>query len=120
MRWADNRFDRRKNMPEDDAIKRVIASLKCGSCGRSYREAGIDVIEHKEEVWFLKVVCPACHVRSLVAAIIREAKGAPIMTDLSAADLEKFRDAAAIGEDDLLEMHAFLKDFNGDVNRLLG
>jgi hypothetical protein len=104
---------------KEDVIRKLIASLKCGSCGESYREAGIDVIEHKEEVWFLKVRCPACHVRSLVAAIIREDNTPAPVTDLSAAEQQRFRDAAAIGEEDLLEMHSFLKDFDGDLTRLL-
>jgi hypothetical protein len=104
---------------QEDVVKKVIGSLKCSSCGQSYREAGIDVIEHKEEVWFLKVLCPGCHVRSLVAAIIREGASPPA-TDLTAAEQERFREAAAVGEDDLLEMHEFLKDFNGDPAGLLG
>ncbi len=103
---------------QEEAVKKLIASLKCSSCGQSYQEAGIDVIEHKEELWFLKVFCPACHVRSLVAAIIREDPALPAVTDLTATEMESFRDAAAIGEDDLLEMHAFLKDFHGDPSGL--
>jgi hypothetical protein len=98
---------------KEDIIKKLIASLKCGSCGKSYRKAAIDIIEHQDEVWFLKVHCPACHVRSLVAAIIRE-DAPPAATDLTKAEMGKFRDATAIGEDDLLDMHAFLKDFHGD------
>jgi hypothetical protein len=105
---------------QEEAVKKLIASLKCSSCGRSYREADIDIIEHKEEVWFLKVLCPACHVRSLVAAIIREDAAPPVITDLTAAEMESFRDAASIGEDDLLEMHAFLKDFDGGPTDLFG
>jgi hypothetical protein len=103
----------------EESVKKVIASLKCSTCGQSYREAGIDVIEHKEEVWFLKVLCPACHAGSLVAAIIRE-EAPPPVNDLTRAELERFRDAGAIGEDDLLEMHAFLKGFDGDPAGLVG
>jgi len=103
---------------QEDAVKKLISSLKCGSCGQGYQEAGIDIIEHKEEVWFLKVRCPACHVRSLVAAIIRQ-NAAPAVTDLAAGELAHFRDAGAIGEEDLLKMHAFLKDFSGDLTGLL-
>ncbi len=103
---------------QEDVVKKIISSLKCGSCGKSYREAGIDVIEHREDVWFLKVLCPACHAGSLVAAIIKDA--GPAVTDLTAAEMEKFRGAGAVGEDDLLEMHAFLRDFRGDLTGLLG
>jgi hypothetical protein len=103
----------------EESVKKVIASLKCSTCGQSYREAGIDVLEHKEEVWFLKVLCPACHAGSLVAAIIREE--APLaVTDLTGAELERFRDVRAVTGDDLLEMHAFLKYFDGNVAGLFG
>jgi hypothetical protein len=103
---------------QEDVVKKMIASLKCSACGKGYQEAGIDIIEHKEEIWFLKVNCPACHVGSLVAAIIRE-EAAPLVTDLTAGETARFRDAGAVGEQDLLEMHTFLKDFSGDVTGLL-
>jgi hypothetical protein len=104
---------------QEDAVKKLISSLKCSSCGKNYQEAGIDVIEHREEVWFLKVLCPSCHAGSLVAAIIKDADR-PVVTDLTAAEIEKFRQSGAIGENDLLEMHAFLRDFRGDLTGLLG
>lgn len=104
---------------QEDAVRKLISSLKCGSCGKSYQEAGIDIIEHREDVWFLRVLCHACHADSLVAAIIKDA-APPVITDLNAAELEKFRGAGAIGEDDLLKMHAFLRDFSGDMTGLIG
>jgi hypothetical protein len=103
---------------QEDFVKKLISSLRCGSCGQSYREAGIDVIKHQEDVWFLKVLCPACHAGSLVAAIIKDA-GRLAVTDLTAAELEKFREAGAVDENDLLEMHAFLRDFKGDLTGLI-
>ena len=105
-------------MVEESLIKRLIASIKCGSCGQNYEEDHIDIIEHNEDLWFLKVFCSSCQVKCLVAAIIREDEKPAIFTDLSEAELEKFKDLEGIGDDDLLEMHSFLKDFNGDFPRL--
>jgi hypothetical protein len=96
----------------------LIASIKCGSCGQYYEEDNIDIIEHSEELWFLRVFCSSCHTKSLVAAIIREDKKAEVITDLTEAEVEKFKSIDSVGDEDLLEMHRFLKNFNGDFPRI--
>jgi hypothetical protein len=103
---------------EESLIKKLIASIKCGACGRHYEEENIEVIEHSEELWFLRVFCPSCQVKSLVAAIIREDEKAEVVTDLTEKELDKFKDGDGVGVDDLLGMHNFLKDFDGDFPRL--
>jgi hypothetical protein len=103
---------------EESLIKRLIASIKCGSCGQNYEEDNIEIIEHSDELWFLQVFCSSCHVRCLVAAIIREDAKPTIITDLTQGEIEKFKNQGGIREDDLLDMHNFLKDFDGDFPSL--
>lgn len=103
---------------EESLIKKLIASIKCGSCGQNYQEDLIDIIEHSDELWFLKVSCPYCHVRCLVAAIIREEAGPEVITDLTREEVAKFRHRDGVSEQDLLAMHDFLRDFDGDFPRL--
>jgi hypothetical protein len=103
---------------EESLLKRLIASIKCGACGQHYEEGHIDVMEHQGELWFLRVFCASCHTRCLVAAIIREEEKAEVFSDLTGAELEKFKDAEGVRADDVLDMHSFLKDFNGDFPRL--
>jgi hypothetical protein len=105
---------------EEVLIKRLISSMKCGSCGRAYREEYMEVVEHRDSIWFLKVFCAACHVGCLVAVIVRDDFPPALVTDLTEEELEKFRGTEAVREEDLLEMHRFLKDFNGDLPGLLG
>jgi hypothetical protein len=102
----------------ENLIKKLIASIKCGACGQHYTEDNIEVIEHSEELWFLRVFCSSCHVRCLVAAIIREDEKAEVITDLTEAELDRFRDMDGIRVDDVLDMHNFLKDFDGDLHCL--
>ena len=104
---------------KESLIKKLIASIKCGSCGQHYEEDNIDVIEHSQEVWFLRVFCSSCHVKCLVAAMIRGEEKAEVITDLTEAELDKFRYGDAVGENDVLDMHNFLKDFDGDFPSLL-
>jgi hypothetical protein len=103
---------------EESLIKRLIASIKCGVCGQHYQEDNIEVIEHSEELWFLRVFCSFCHAKSLVAAIIREDDKAEVITDLTEAELERFKGGDLVRVDDVLDMHNFLKDFDGDFPRL--
>jgi hypothetical protein len=103
---------------EENLIKRLISSIRCGACGQHYEEDNIEVIEHSEELWFLRVFCSSCHVKCLVAAIIRGDEKAEVITDLTEAELDKFRDVDKVRVDDVLDMHNYLRDFDGDFPRL--
>ena len=104
---------------EERLIKRLMASMKCESCGQHYEVYNIDVLGHREELWFLRVHCSACRTQCLVAAIVKESKISEVVTDLSEIELDEFKDNV-IEIDDVLNMHNFLKDFDGNFSRLLG
>ncbi len=103
---------------EESLIKRLIATIKCGTCGRNYEEENVEVIEHANELWFLRVYCSFCNVKCLVAAIIRKDERPEVITDLTEAELGRFKNSEEVREDDLLDMHKFLKVFDGDFPRL--
>jgi hypothetical protein len=104
---------------EEKLIKKLIASITCGSCGQHYDEDSIKVIERSEDLWFLQVHCPGCDLKCLVAAIIRDDYAVPeIVTDLTETELEKFYGAEGVRTDDVLDMHEFLKEFDGDFPRI--
>ena len=104
---------------EERLIKRLMASMKCESCGQHYEVYNIDVLGHREDLWFLRVHCSACHTQCLVAAIVKEIRMSEVVTDLSEFELYEFKDNV-IEIDDVLNMHNFLKDFDGNFSRLLG
>jgi hypothetical protein len=103
---------------EERLIKRLMASMKCESCGQHYEVYNIDVLGHREDLWFLRVHCSACHTQCLVAAIVKESRMSEVVTDLSEIELDKFKDNV-IEIDDVLNMHNFLKDFDGNFSQLL-
>ena len=105
---------------EEGLIKRVISLMKCGVCGQRYETDNVSVLGHEEGLWFLRLFCPSCQTQYLVAAVIREGKTLEVITDLTEAELDKFRDAGRLTADEMLDMHNFLKDFDGDFSRLLG
>ncbi len=103
---------------EESLIKKLVASVKCNVCGQRYEADNIDVIGHEEDLWFLRVSCPACNTQYLVAAIIREDKVTEVITDLTETELDRFRNMDRPTPDDVLDMHNFLKDFDGAFSQL--
>ncbi len=102
---------------EERLIKKLMTSLRCDSCGQHYELYNIDIIGHREDMWFLRVMCSTCHTQCLVAAVVKESKASAV-TDLTEAEITKFKGGDIIGADDVLNMHDFLKDFDGDFSRL--
>ena len=103
---------------EEGSIKRLMASIKCGVCGQRYEIDNINVLGHHEDLWFLSALCPACHARCLVAAVIREGRVPEVTTDLTEAELDRFKSVSMVTTDDMLDMHNLLKGFDGDISRL--
>lgn len=105
-------------MVNDSVIKKLMSSVKCAVCGQHYGKGNIKILGHQEDLWFLDVACSACHTRCLVAAAIKEEKAPEVITDLTEAELGKFRNAAVLTADEVLDMHCFLTDFDGNFSRL--
>ena len=103
---------------EEGLIKKLMASIKCSVCGQRYEVDNINVLGHQEDLWFLSVSCPACHTRCLVAAVIKEDRIPEVTADLAKAELDRFRNVSRVTTDDVLDMHNFLKGFDGDFSRL--
>lgn len=99
-------------------IRRLVATMKCAVCGRRYTASNINVLGHKDEMWFLSVSCPACNTYGLVAAVIKGDKEPAFVTDLTEAEYAKFKSSEHIHADDVLDIHNVLKDFDGDFIKL--
>ena len=100
---------------EEGLIKRLMATVKCSSCGQHLAPGDIDVLEHSEDVWFLRVVCSSCHTQGLIAAIIQKEK---MEENGAEAVLDEAIVTEVVGVDDVLDMHNFLNNFDGDFTCL--
>jgi len=99
-------------------VKRLLASMKCCMCNKHYEPGHINVLGHRDNVWFLSVYCSSCQSQGLVAVVIRQGKAPEVITDLSETELARFSRNGRIAADDILEMHNFLKNFDGDFSHL--
>ena len=65
------------------------------------------------------LTCPHCRAQSLVAVLVQGSVPAK-STDLLPGEGVRFRDGPQVGADDLLDLHQFLTDFDGDFKALFG
>ena len=103
---------------EEKLIKRFMTSIKCSVCGQRYGVGDVKVLGHQEDLWFLNVSCSGCQTKCLVAAVIKAGKTPEVITDLAEAELDKFKEMDKLTADEVLDMHSFLKGFDGDFSQL--
>jgi len=105
---------------EENLIKRFMTSIKCSVCGQRYEVDNVKVLGHQEDLWFLSVFCSACQTQCLVAAVVKEGRMPKVTTDLTEAELDRFKKLDKLTADEVLDMHSFLKGFDGDFFQLFG
>lgn len=113
----------------EERIKRLIhaAVPHCGACQRAYLLDNFSVIGHRDHLWMVTVICAGCRNQGFITAIVEQPEPAPERrrdrqgrpTDLTPAERDRFAATAPVGVDDLLDLSAFLDDFDGDFRRLL-
>ncbi len=76
----------------------------------------MNVLGHREDMWFLSLFCSSCKSQGLVAAVIQEGKLTEASTDLTEAEASRFSDP--VSSDDLIDMYTYLQEFDGDFGEL--
>lgn len=99
-------------------LRRLLSALKCSVCGRRYEAKDVNVLGQQGDLWFIAVFCPACGTHGLVAAVVKEGKPAEVVTDLTEEEYAEFAQKEAVGINDVLDIHNFLKYFTGDISKL--
>ena len=124
------------NVPDapDQQIKRIVLHRmdRCSVCHREFDLDDIRVLSRKPDMWMMLVECTECHARNFVAAVLND--GDPDEARLALRRLSNEAIAERRGGlldaptepvdpitiDEVLEMHEFLKDFDGDFKRHFG
>ena len=97
-------------------IKKLLSDIECGSCGEHCDPANINVLGHRENTWLFSMYCSSCNSKGLIAVNIKGSEEPEAATELTEAEKSHF--STPIDSSDILDMHIFLKDFNGDFASL--
>jgi len=113
-------------------IKRIVLNRleRCSVCHHLYEPDDIRVISRKPAMWTLLVECTECPARNFVAAVLHD--GDPEEAQRTLRELSQSPSLGVTVEpssgpelppvtsDDLLDVHEFLADFDGDFRALFG
>lgn len=102
----------------EHSIKKLISTVKCNICKKHYDIKNIVILGHENDTWYLNVFCTNCARESLVAAIIKNEKAQKPVTDLTEEEFIASVQFAQIDSNDLLDIHNFLKSFDGNFIEL--
>ncbi len=126
-------------MDSEVHIKQIVLNRmeRCAVCHRGFHSEDIHVISRKPDMWTMLVECTDCHARNFVAAVLND--GDPQDAQLALRqlsekavrniqepedskqpmiELEAAVDGPPVDAGDVVDMHEFLKDFEGDFRQL--
>lgn len=102
-----------------DFIRDRARFYNCPVCGRSLKGCDVQVLSHKDERFHLQVTCAQCQVTFIVVLAI--AGGA--MEEIEAATPQPAEEPVAAAEpisvDEILDLHLYLKNFQGTLKELI-
>ena len=91
----------------------------CPVCGRSLKGCDVQVLSHEEERFHLQVTCAQCSVTFIVVLAIAGGAVEEIEKVIPERDLEPVAAAEPITVDEILDLHLFLKNFQGTLTELI-
>lgn len=94
---------------------------RCPLCSEAYRPFQASIVEEREDAQLLHIQCHKCQ-SSMVALIVSGQMGLTsvgLITDLTSDDVERFKDAQAITQDQVLEAFQALQAGSSSFYKLL-
>lgn len=123
--------------PEANIKEIVLRNMnRCVVCHREYSTQDIEIISRNSDIWTMLVECEDCHARNFVAAVLNDADPQEAqlalrrLTEDAILRYEQDRDhndriapegpidGPRVSASDVIDMHLFLEDFDGDFQKL--
>lgn len=128
MEFDGERERSASEVAREERVKRLIlaAVSRCSTCQRQYTLSDFAIVGHREHLWMVSVTCDGCQHQGFVTAVIhgrspaRTKLAPPRLPELTADEHLRFAGATPVATDDLLDLHLFLEEFDGDFAALFG
>lgn len=113
----------------DRVIRFLVEHARCADCAGTFRTEDVHVLcEDDLTVWDLGAVCHDCRTLTLLRAVVSSLRpeGTPTprepagVDELTPMERRHFASLDAVAQDDVSEVAAFLRDFDGDFRALFG
>ncbi len=104
---------------EREILRHLVANIPCAVCQHHYEADDVRIVDHRNDIWIAAVRCSHCGSRGLILVMVREEK-TELVSDLTPEEWARFQEMPQISADDVLDIHEFLRDFDGDFTSLFG
>ncbi len=103
-----------------ELIKNIQSMMRCPSCGSNYSSEQIHFLGQLDMAALIQLDCQSCGLPVMATIIVSEKNQpqAKIMSDISREELAGTANRDAVNTDNVVDMHQFLKEFNGDFDQL--
>ena len=95
-----------------------MVKMKCKECGNYYNEEDIEIIENDDGSCFLNIYCRTCDRRSFAIALTKREEQNDNTDNNNSEQPVRLEPSVPIDGDDIIDIHTFLKDFDGDFATL--
>jgi hypothetical protein len=103
---------------QERLLKQLISSFRCNVCRRTYERAQVRVAARHEQLWIVSVRCNRCRNQQIFWLALKEQSEDALPRDVTDEEEERFAALGPVSSDDLLDVHEFLRNFNGDFQKL--
>lgn len=123
-------------MEPDVTMKQIVLDRieRCSVCHRDFSTDDVHIINRQPDMWTMMVECTDCHSRNFIAALMNDGDPGEArlalrrLSDTAMQELEGTSqqseplEQAPAGDpvtaSDVVDIHSFLDDFDGDFKRL--
>lgn len=102
---------------EERLLKEMVSRFRCHVCRRAFEREQVRVAARQDQIWFVSVRCGYCRKQQLFCLALSDS-ALEEAGDLSAAEEERFAAMSPVSSDDVLDIHEFLVEFNGNFRTL--
>ncbi len=99
-------------------LKQQVGSLRCRVCRRSFHQDQVRVAARHEHLWIVSVRCSLCRNQQVFWVALKDLVKEELLGDVTLEEQERFAAMPPVSGDDILDMHDFLSDFDGDFGTL--
>lgn len=103
-------------MEEEYVRNYLTTTVPCGYCGQQYAETNIELVKQAGSYYTYSVYCQFCSRQNFVTVFINKGEVQEPEVELTGEEIERF--CTPLCSNDVLDMHTFLKKFDGDFGAL--
>ena len=103
---------------QEQKLKQLISGYRCHVCRRCFERDHVRLAARHEQLWIVSVRCSLCRNQQVFWIALKNDTEEGVLHDVSDAEASGFAARSPVTANDVLDMHEFLRSFNGDFRRL--